>query len=126
MESGQFDDRITISKPPVYVDPVYGPQPAPPGTPWDIVAARVPAQLMDDLPSKNEHTDGAVKVADRPARVRMRYTSLVLTSDMKITLHDGANASGDIDSQIAGGPAVIGRRQWLEFTVTYYSTKAAP
>ena len=55
----------------------------------------------------------------------MRYTNLVLTSDMKITLHDGADASGDIDFQIAGGPAVIGRRQWLEFTVTHYSTRPA-
>lgn len=121
MESGQFDDRITISRPAVVEDPIYGPQPGG----WEIVAARVPAQLLDDLPSKNERTDGVMKVAERPARVRMRYTSLVLTSDMKITLHDGADASGDIDFQIAGGPAVIGRRQWLEFTVTHYSTRGA-
>ena len=117
MESGQFDRRITIWRPAPIDDPVYGPQPGG----WAVVAARVPAQLLDDLPSKNERTDGAVKIAERPARLRMRYMAGI-TSDMKVTLHDGADASGDIDFQISGGPATVGRRQWMELTVKAYST----
>lgn len=116
MESGQFDARVTISRPAPVDDPLYGPQPGG----WEVVAARVPAQLLDALPSKSERTDGAVKVAERPARLRMRYMTGI-TSDMKVTLHDGADASGDIDFQIAGGPAVVGRRQWLELSVKAYS-----
>lgn len=117
MESGQFDRRVTIWRPMLVDDPDYGPQPG-----WDPVpfAARVPCQLLDDLPSKNERVDGVLKIAERPARLRMRYTTGI-TSDMKITLHAGADVSGDIDFQIAGGPAEIGRRQWLELTVKAYS-----
>lgn len=121
MRSGQMDRRITIERPPVYVDPVYGPQPAPPGTPWDVFGvARMPAQLMDDLPSKNERTEGALKIADRPARVRIRYLRGI-TSDMRVILHDGPDESGDQVFQIAGGPAEIGRREWTEITVEAYS-----
>lgn len=117
MQGGQLDRRITIWRPMQVDDPEYGPQPD-----WDPVpfAARVPAQLMDKLPSKSERTENGMRVADRPARVRIRYLR-GLTSDMKITLHDGADASGDVDFQIAGGPAEIGRREWTEFTVEAYS-----
>lgn len=117
MRGGQLDRRITIWRPAPVDDPVYGPQPGG----WSIVAARVPAQLMDDLPSKSERTDAGIKIAERPARVRIRYLR-GLTSDMKITLHDGADATGDVDFQIAGGPAEIGRREWTEFTVRAYSS----
>lgn len=121
MRSGQLDRRVTIERPPVYDDPDLGPQPAPPGTPWDLVAARVPAQLMDDLPSKSERTAEGIKIAERPARVRIRYMSGI-TSDMRVTLHDGEDSSGNVVFQIAGGPAEIGRREWTEFTVKAYST----
>lgn len=119
MRGGQLDDRITISRPTEVVDPVYGPQPGG----WEVVAARVPAQLLDQLPSKSERVEGGLKVADRPARLRIRYMP-GLTSDMKITLHDGADASGDRDYQISAGPADIGRREWIEFTITNFTTAA--
>lgn len=115
MRGGQLDRRITIEKLPVYVDPVYGPQPAPPGTPWDVVAARVPAQVVDALPSRSETVDGAVQVTNRPARVRIRYLRGI-TPDMRIVLHDEV----DVVLQIVGGPAEIGRREWTEFTVEAY------
>lgn len=116
MRGGQLDRRITIQRPALVDDPVYGPQPGG----WEVVAERVPAQLMDDLPSKSERTEGGLRIAERPARVRVRYLRGI-TSDMKITLHDGADASGDVDFQIAGGPAEIGRREWTEFTVKAYT-----
>jgi len=119
MRGGQLDRRITIWRPAPIDDPIYGPQPGG----WALVAARVPAQVVDDLPSKNERTDGAARVAERPARLRIRYMR-GLTSDMKITLHDGADASGDVEFQIAGGPAEIGRREWTELTITHYSVPA--
>ena len=115
MRGGQLDRRITVERPPVFVDPLYGPQPAPPDAPWDLVAARVPAQVMDALPSKSETVKGAMEVADRPARVRIRYMR-GLRADMRITLHGEV----DVVFQIVGGPAEIGRRQWTEFTVEAY------
>lgn len=118
MRGGQLDRYITISRPVAVDDPIYGMQPGG----WAVFATpRIPAQVLDDLPSKSESTDGAVRIAARPARVRIRYLRGI-TSDMKVTLHDGENASGDIDFQIAGGPAEIGRREWTEFTVAAWST----
>lgn len=116
MRSGQLDRRITIQRPTTIDDPEYGPQPGP----WAEVAARVPAQLMDDLPSKSERVENGLRTAKRPARVRIRYQRGI-TSDMKIILHDGADASGDVEFQIVGGPAEIGRREWTEFTVEAYT-----
>jgi len=117
MHGGQLDRRITIWRPTVVEDPEYGPQPGE----RVPVATRVPAQVLDSLPSKSESTEAGVKVADRPARVRIRYLRGI-TSDMEITLHDGPDASGDVEFKIVGGPAEIGRREWTEFTVTHYST----
>lgn len=120
MRGGQLDQRVTLSRPSVADDAVYGPQP----TGWVTVAARIPAQLIDKLPSKSERVEGGLKVADRPARLRIRYMP-GLTSDMKITLHDGPDASGDREYQISAGPADIGRREWVEFTITHFTSGGA-
>jgi len=115
MRGGQLDRRITLWRPAVVDDPIYGPQPGG----WALVAARVPAQVLDELPSKSERTDNDLRRSERPARVRIRYFPGI-TVDMKVTLHDGADASGDVEFQIAGGPAEIGRREWTEFTMRTY------
>lgn len=117
MRGGQLDRRITIQRPTTLEDPVYGPQPGG----WAIVAARVPAQVFDDLPSKSERTEEGLRLGERPARVRIRYMRGI-TSDMKITLHEGVDAADDVEFQISGGPAEIGRREWTEFTVKAYSS----
>lgn len=115
MRAGQLDRRITIERPAPADDPVYGPQPGG----WALFgAARMPAQVWDDLPSKGESTTaGGLRLAERPARVRIRYQSGI-TPDMRVTLHGDT----DVVFQIAGGPAEIGRREWTEFTVRAYST----
>lgn len=117
MRGGQLDRLITFYRPATVDDPVYGPQPGG----WEVFATpRMPAQLVDALPSKSESTDGAIRVAGRPARVRIRYLRGI-TSDMKVVLHDGADPGDDIEFKIAGGPAEIGRREWTEITVEAFS-----
>lgn len=113
MRGGQLDRRVTIQRPAEVVDDIYGPQPGG----WEDVAARVPAQVWDDLPSKSETVQGGLRMADRPARVRIRYMR-GLSSDMRIVVHN------EVDEvfQISGGPAEIGRREWTEFTIRAYTS----
>ncbi|PKV47990.1 head-tail adaptor [Janthinobacterium sp. 61] len=113
MRAGQLDRRITIERPGV-IDGEYGPQPGG----WVQVAGRVPAQVQDALPSKSETVEDGLAVATRPARLRMRYLRGI-TSAMRITLHGDT----DVIFQIVGGPAEIGRREWLEMTIEQYSTQ---
>lgn len=113
MRAGQLDRRITIERPGV-IDGEYGPQPGG----WVPVVARVPAQVRDVLPSKSETVQDGLAVAIRPARLRIRYLRGI-TSDMRITLHGDT----DVVFQIVGGPAEIGRREWLEMTIKQYSTQ---
>lgn len=113
MRAGDLDRRITIQRPGVVDDPLYGPQPGG----WEDVAARVPAQVRDDLPSNSESVQGGLIQAGRPARVRIRYMA-GLSSDMRIVLHNDT----DEVFQITGGPAEIGRREWIEFTIKAFST----
>lgn len=113
MRAGQLDRRVTIERPQA-IDGDYGPQPGG----WAVLASRVPAQVQDALPSKSETVEHGMQVATRPARLRMRYLRGI-TSDMRIILH------GDTDEifQIVGGPAELGRREWLEMTIEQYSTQ---
>lgn len=113
MRGGQLDRRITIRRPAEVVDELYGPQ----AGGWENVAERIPAQVWDDLPSKSESVQGGLRMADRPARVRIRYMR-GLSSDMQIVVHN------EIDEvfEISGGPAEIGRREWTEFTIRAYSS----
>ncbi|OEZ80989.1 phage head-tail joining protein [Janthinobacterium sp. HH104] len=113
MRAGQLDRRVTIERPGM-VEGEYGPQPGG----WVPFAARVPAQVKDALPSKSETVQEGLSVATHPARLRIRYLRGI-TSAMRITLH------GDTDEvfQIVGGPAEIGRREWLEMTIEQYSTQ---
>lgn len=118
MRAGQLDRRLTIIAPPAPVDdPLYGPQPTPEGTPWRVVAARVPAQKWDDLPSDTEDTGANIRVSNYPARVRIRFL-LGITPDMRVILHEDTDKTYEITST----PAEIGRREWLEFTIRAYSS----
>lgn len=112
MRGGQLDRRVTFERPVMVDDPIYGLQPGG----WAVFAARVPAQVQDDLPSKSEYTEGAVRVARRPARLRMRYLRGI-AADMRVTVH----GETDVVYQIVGGPAEIGRREWTEITIEAYS-----
>lgn len=110
---GEFDRRITIQRPGVEVDTEYGPQPGE----WETVFARVPAQVWDTLPGNAERTGQAINLAERPARVRMRYLRGI-TSDMRVILHNEV----DTIHQISAGPAEIGRREYIEFTIREFSS----
>jgi head-tail adaptor len=79
-------------------------------------AARIPAEVLDVLPSKAESSKDSIRIATRPARVRIRYRAGI-TSAMRIVVH-GAT---DRTCQIVSGPAEIGFREGLEFMVENYS-----
>lgn len=74
------------------------------------------AQFQDALPSRSESVRQGLEVARNQSRVRIRYRAGV-TSAMRVV---------DVDSgtiyPIVGGPAVIGRKEWLEFVVEKFSS----
>lgn len=113
MRPGQLDRRVTFLRPAAVDDPVYGPQ----ETGWETVAARVPAQVWDDLPGQSEAVQGGLRMANRPARLRVRYMR-DLSSDMRVIVHDET----DVTYEISGGPAEIGRREWIELTIRAFSS----
>ncbi len=110
MQAGALDTYITIEQRSETQEGVYG---------TDIVSwttlASVWAQINDVLPSRAESVDNGVSMARRPARIRIRYRSDV-TSDMRIDI-DGRKL------RIVGGPAELGRRQWLELVAEELSTE---
>jgi SPP1 family predicted phage head-tail adaptor len=110
---GQLDRRITIQRPTVVTDGEYGPQHGG----WEDVFARVPAQVQDMLPRVAEVFAQAINISDRPARVRIRYLRGI-TADMRVIVHGEA----DTIHQISAGPAEIGRRAWIEFTIKEFSS----
>jgi head-tail adaptor len=114
MRAGELDRRITIERPASVDDPIYGPQPGG----WEVVAARIPAQRRDDLPSNTESTPNGLRLSDSPARLRIRYRRDI-TSDMRVIMHD----QDDRVYQISSTPAEIGRREWTEFTIREYSSQ---
>lgn len=115
MRGGQLDRRITILAPTVIDDPEYGPQPGPYAP--IIKGERIPAQRQDELPSNSESVGNGLRMAYKPARLRIRYRPDI-TSDMRIVMHD----ENDKLYEISGGPAEIGRREWTEVTIREYST----
>lgn len=110
---GQLDRRITIQRPTTVEDPEFGPVPGP----WADVFVRVPAQVWDTLPGNAERNGQAINMAERPARVRIRYLRGI-TSDMRVIVHNET----DTIHQISAGPAEIGRREWMEFTVKEFTS----
>lgn len=122
MRAGQLDRQVTIEKKQVTQDATYGtdvvtwvPLVAQPGSP--TVAQRFWAQVQDVLPSRSESVTQGLAVARNQSRLRMRYRSDV-TSDMRVIVHKATDAI----YQIVGGPAVIGRNEWLEMVIEKYSS----
>jgi head-tail adaptor len=113
MRGSQLKDRITIQVNQPAPDPVYGR----PTDNWVTYngAARIPAQVLDSLPSKAEQEKDGVRIGTQGTRVRIRYLAGV-TAAMRIVRHGAA----DRVMQIVAGPAEIGRREWLEFMAEEY------
>lgn len=85
---------------------------------WAGVAGAVWANVMDMLPSRGEKIANGFSVTARPSRVRMHWRADV-TSDMRfVDITDGVD--GRI-MQIISGPAMLGRRDGMEFMVEDYS-----
>lgn len=112
---GQFDRRITLQRSVTVEDGEYGPLPGG----WENVTGlvRVPAQVWDTLPGNAERKGQAIDLSERPARVRMRYVRGI-TSDMRVIVHNET----DRIYQISAGPAEMGRREFIEFTIKEYSS----
>ena len=109
----QYDSRITIEQPVITKDPDYGTD----ILTWTAFASRIAANVQDVLPSKSESTQQGIQIALRPARIRARYISGI-TSQMRVVVH------GEVDRtlQIIAGPAMLGRKEGLEFMAQEYST----
>jgi len=116
MNAGQFDRRITLEKKSVVQDDDYGTK----IVTWTPFASRIAAQVQDVLPSKSETEQQGIRIATRPARIRIRYRSGV-TSDMRVVIH----GTTDRTLQIIGGPAEIGRREVTEIMAAEFSTSGA-
>ena len=80
---------------------------------WEDVAT-VRANVQDVLPSRGEKMAEVVNIANRPARIRMRFMPGI-TADMRIIY-------GDRTMQIVSGPAELGRHEGLELMAQNYST----
>ncbi|MFD1951872.1 head-tail adaptor protein [Sphingomonas arantia] len=81
---------------------------------WEDVATGVWAQVRELLPSRAEKVADGLSIANRPARIRLRWRDDI-TADMRI-LH------GTRVMQIIAGPVELGRRDGIELMVEDYST----
>jgi head-tail adaptor len=122
MRTGQLDRRVTIEKKVVTQDATYGtetitwtPLVVLPGSP--TVAAPFWANVVDVQPSRSESVKQGLALARNQTRVTLRYRSDV-DSSMRITVH----GDSDVVYQIVGGPAMIGRKEWLEMVCEKYSS----
>lgn len=79
---------------------------------WErLTSGPIWASWEDALPSRSEAVmAGRLELARNQSRCRIRYRSDV-TSEMRVILH----GESDLVYQIVGGPAVLGRREFLEF-----------
>lgn len=112
--AGKRDQRIRIERNTSTPDPDYG---TPSAANW-VEVAKVWAEVQDVLPSKSESQGSGLRVQARPARIRTAWMTGI-TSDMRVVLLD----QGDRIMQITAGPAILGRKEGLEFMAEEYSTE---
>ena len=94
---------------------------------WELVAETW-AQVQDVLPSRAERFAEGLTIANRPARVRMRFRSDV-NAGMRIVMgHNEVDGTGELQwhadrvMQIVAGPVELGRRVAIELMAEDYST----
>lgn len=104
-----LDRRITIRKKSVAQDATYGTE----AITWALLAL-VWAEWVDAQPSRSDSVRQGLEQAANQARVRIRYREDV-DSSMRVEYR------GYI-WQIIGGPAEIGRREYIEFVVERYTS----
>lgn len=112
MKIGTLDQRIRLDYKVVTQDANYGTE----VITW-MTFATVWASVQDVLPSKSERLTDDIVLANRPARIRIRYLDGV-TSAMRVILLD----RGDRELKIVSGPAELGRKEGMEMMAENYST----
>lgn len=114
--------QVTIEKPAETKDATYG-SALPDWEPLVMVegspeeAERFWAMIRDALPSRQESVRQGLEQAKSQVVCRIRYRSDV-TSAMRVTLHLDTN----VVYQIIGGPAEVGRKDWIEMVLERYSS----
>lgn len=107
------DEKVTIERKTVARDPDYGTE----IEAWELVAARVWANVQDELPSRAESAQNGLRVAVQRSRLRIRNDDAI-TATMRVTLH----GKGGRVMQIIAGPALLDDRAHTEFTLEGYSS----
>lgn len=115
MEIGRLDQRIRIEQRSTTQESTYGTL----ADTWTTFST-VWANVQEVLPSKGESQADGVRIAERPARVRIRYLD-GLSSDMRIVLLDRGNRV----MKIATPPVELGRKNGMEFMAADFSTSGA-
>ena len=112
MDAGKLDRRVTILARATSRESTYGTNQAA----FAPVGPPVWANVLDVLPSRADRLAGEIVITSRPARVRMRWRDGVSQAN-RIRIDDGP------EMRIVAGPAMIGRRAWLEIMVEELSTQ---
>ena len=107
-----LDRRGRLESVTVTADPTYGTQ----VKTWTLVAA-VYGEMRDVAPSRSEAVRQGLTVARNQTRLRIRWRPGV-TSAMRWVC-DGVNYN------IVGGPAELGRKEYLEMVIERYSSEGA-
>ena len=110
--ASRLDTRIRIERKTITRDPQYGTE----EVSWTEFAC-VWAEVKDILPSRAERMAEQIRIARRPARIRLRYLADI-TSDMRVII------AGRIH-QIIAGPSMLGRREAVELMVEEHSSEGA-
>ncbi len=108
-----LDRLISIDYKSVEIDPTYGSE----VVTW-LRLATMRAEIRDFPPARSEAVVGQeLTVARNLTRIRIRYRPDI-DSAMRVVAH------GDADQvyQIIGGPAELGRRQYLQLTCERYTS----
>lgn len=110
--ASKLDTRIRIERKVVTHDPQYGSE----QVIWTEFAC-VWAEVKDILPSKAERLADSIQIGRRPAWIRIRHLA-GLSADMRVIIETRV-------CQIISGPALLGRREAMEFMVEEHSSEGA-
>lgn len=126
MKKGPLNRRIRIERP----VPDTSLDGAGSGT-WALVA-EVAASVQDMLPSRGERIADGIRIANRPARVRMRFHPAIAANMRVLVGRNLRDADGNIGwhtdrtAQIITVPAELGRREGLEFMIEDFTSAGNP
>ncbi|MBS7668864.1 phage head closure protein [Croceicoccus gelatinilyticus] len=109
VSADKLKERVTIKERVGTQDPTFGTW----TYSWEELAT-VWAEVQDVLPSRSERVADGITIANRPARIRMRYRE-----DVDSTMRFEVNGR---TLHIIAGPAELGFRQGVEFVAEELTT----